>query len=63
MISAPKKALIVIVVACILIALAIFLSLAYDKRKWIESCVSGNELFSKEQTVQICELQYVKSQK
>lgn len=63
MTPAPKKTLIAIVVVCILIVLAIYLSLAYDKHKWIESCVNGNELFSKEQTVQTCELQYIKSQK
>jgi hypothetical protein len=54
---------IAIVIGCIIIAVAIFLGLTYDKRTWMASCTSGNELFLKDQTTQTCELQYVKSRK
>ncbi|MEM4985832.1 hypothetical protein V8G57_00380 [Collimonas sp. H4R21] len=54
---------IAIVIGCIIIAVAIFLGLTYDKRTWMASCTSGNELFLKDQTAQTCELQYVKSRK
>lgn len=59
----PKKVLIAVAVICAIIALAILLGLAYDKRRWLASCASGNELFRQEQSVQTCELQYVKSKK
>ncbi|SFC94855.1 hypothetical protein SAMN04515619_11732 [Collimonas sp. OK412] len=54
---------IAIVIGCIIIAVAMFLGLTYDKRTWMASCTSGNELFLKDQTTQTCELQYVKSRK
>ncbi|SFB31805.1 hypothetical protein SAMN04515620_14130 [Collimonas sp. OK607] len=54
---------IAIIIGCAIIALAVFLGLTYDKRTWMESCVSGNELFQKDQAAQTCELQYVKSRK
>jgi hypothetical protein len=60
---APKKVLIYIAILCGIIALLILLGLAYGKRRWQESCVSGNELFRSEQSAQTCELQYVKSRK
>lgn len=59
----PKKVLIRILIICVIIALLILLGLAYGKRRWQESCVSGNELFRQEQSAQTCELQYVKSKK
>jgi hypothetical protein len=59
----PKKMLIRIVLICGMIALLILLGLVYGKRRWQESCVSGNELFRQDQGAQTCELQYVKSKK
>lgn len=58
---APKKVLICIALICGIIALLILLGLTYGKRRWLESCVSSNELFRQDQSVQTCELQYVKS--
>jgi hypothetical protein len=63
MIPVLKKVLITLVLVCAIIALVIFLGLAYDKHQWLESCANGNELFSKDQSAQTCELQYVKSRK
>ena len=60
---APKKMLIRIAVICGIIALLILLGLAYGKRRWQESCVSGNELFRQDLSADTCELQYVKSKK
>jgi len=54
---------IAIAIGCAIIAAVIFLGLAYEKRTWMASCVSGNELFLKDQAAQTCELQYVRSAK
>ena len=59
----PKKLLVAIVAACAIIAAVIILALACDRRGWKESCVSGNELFQKDQNAQTCTLLYVKAKK